>query len=308
MARHRFFLVVGLNPTLQNTFILPSLRVSQVNRVVRHRVDVAGKGANTARILTQLEEHAVQLTFCGGPTAVDYRRLCEEDSIELCCVECDVPARYCHTMIAEDDRTVTEIVEAGYRVPPEVEQAVIDLYERELARAHTVIIGGSRAPGFSDDLYAHMVERASGAGVRTVLDIRGDDLLGCLPHRPSAIKINVSEFCETFIPGLPVDEDMRPSDLPSEIFDRMIALHAESGADVVLTNGSQPVFFVSDGSVASHEPPSVPVVNTIGSGDAATAGLAAGLHRGMVLREAVGLAVACAAKNVGIEKPGTILS
>lgn len=305
-SRYRF-LVVGLNPTLQNTFILPSLRVSQVNRVVRHRVDVAGKGGNTARILTQLGEQAVQLTFCGGPTADEYRRLCEEDSIELRCVECDVPARYCHTMIAEDDRTVTEIVEAGYRVPPEVERAVVDLYEREVARAHTVIIGGSRAPGFSGDLYARMVERASGAGVRTVLDVRGDDLTGCLPHRPSAIKINVSEFCQTFIPEVSVDEDMEPADLPPEIFDRMIALHADSGAHIVLTNGSQPVFFVSDGCVAFHEPPSVPTVNTIGSGDAATAGLAAGLRRGMSLPAAVRLAVQCAATNVGIEKPGTIL-
>ena len=300
------FLVVGLNPTLQNTFTVPSLRVSQVNRVLDHRVDVAGKGGNTTRVLTQLGERAVHLTFGGGRTLDLYRELCRRDGINLRCVECNVDIRFCHTLVGEHDRTTTEIVEPGHVVSPAVEEAIITGFDDELAHAHTVIIGGSKAPGFSDDLYARLVQKAAAAGVRSVLDIRGKDLLGCLVHRPSAIKINVSEFSHTFTPGTPLDEDVLPEAIPASLFDRMIQLTTETGAELVLTNGSQPVLLVADGAVKTMIPPRVEPVNVVGCGDAATAGLAAGLHHGKAIEEAVRLALDCAAKNAALLAPGSI--
>lgn len=300
------FLVVGLNPTIQNTFTLPSLRVSQVNRVTRHRVDVAGKGGNTTRVLTQLGEHAVHLTFGGGRNLDLYRRLCKQEGVELRCVDCEVEIRHCHTLIGVGDRSITEIVEPGHPVPPAVERAIVDLYEKELVTAHTVIIGGTHAPGFSDGVYAEMVRKATAAGVRTVLDIRGEDLLRCIGHHPSAIKINVSEFSHTFTPDTKLDEDTNPDSIPRSLLDAMIQIHAASSVEIVLTNGSRPVLFVADGEVKTIEPETMTPVNTVGSGDAATAGLAAGLYRGMSLEGAVRLAMDCAAKNARLEKPGSI--
>ena len=79
----RAFLVVGLNPTIQNTYGFDSLRVSQVNRVRTHRLDLAGKGANTSRVLNQLGERALHLTYCGGANGNLYRELSAAESIEL---------------------------------------------------------------------------------------------------------------------------------------------------------------------------------------------------------------------------------
>jgi len=304
LARH--FLVVGLNPTLQNTFTLPSLQVSQVNRVSSHRVDVAGKGGNTTRVLSQLGERAVHLTFGGGRNLDLYQRLCRQDGVELRCVECDVEIRYCHTLLGEGDDTTTEIVEPGYPVPPAVEQSIVSHYDQELAAAHTVIIGGTHAPGFSDELYAEMVRKATAAGVRTVLDIRGDDLLRCIGHSPSAIKINVSEFSQTFTPDTSLEEDIGPEAIPAIFFDKMVEIQVASSAEIVLTNGSRPVLYVADGVVKTIQPEPLTPVNTVGSGDAATAGLAAGLHRGLSLEGAVRLAMECAASNALLEKPGSI--
>lgn len=304
MAGH--FLVVGLNPTVQNTFTLPSLRVSQVNRVSRHRVDVAGKGGNTTRVLKQLGERAVQLTFGGGANLDLYQRLCRQDGVELRCVECDVEIRHCHTLLGVGDGTTTEIVEPGHPVSPAVEQSIVELYDQELVAAHTVIIGGTHAPGFSDELYAEMVRKATAAGIRTVLDIRGEDLLRCLQHHPSAIKINVSEFSHTFTPETVLEEEINPESIPRTLLDKMIEIHTTSSAEIVLTNGSRPVLYVADEMVKTIQPEPVTPVNTVGSGDAATAGLAAGLHRCMSLEDAVRLAMECAVKNAQLEKPGSI--
>ena len=300
------FLVVGLNPTIQNTFTLPSLRVSQVNRVSHHRVDVAGKGGNTTRVLTQLGEHAVHLTFGGGRNRDLYRELCRQDAVELRCVECDVEIRHCHTLLGVGDETTTEIVESGHQVSPAVEQSIVELYDEELLTAHTVIIGGSHAPGFSDELYAEMVRKATAAGVITVLDIRGEDLLRCIQHHPSAIKINVSEFSHTFTPDAILEEDIDPEAIPRTLLDKMIEIHTSTSIEIVLTNGSRPVLFVADGTVKRIQPEPMTPVNTVGSGDAATAGLAAGLHRGLSLEGSVRLAMDCAAKNAQLEKPGSI--
>jgi len=66
------------------------------------------------------------------------------------------------------------------------------------------------------------------------------------------------------------------------------------------------VLYVADGVVKTIQPEPLTPVNTVGSGDAATAGLAAGLHRGLSLEGAVRLAMECAASNALLEKPGSI--
>ena len=64
--------------------------------------------------------------------------------------------------------------------------------------AHTVVITGSKAPGFSDALYPTMVADTRRAGVRSILDIRGDDLVAVLPQQPTLVKLNLNEFSQTF--------------------------------------------------------------------------------------------------------------
>jgi 1-phosphofructokinase/tagatose 6-phosphate kinase len=300
------FLVVGLNPTLQNTFSFETLGLGRVNRAESHRLDASGKGINMARILVELGEEVVHLSQAGGRHLSLYRTLCAEDRVPIRYVECEVEMRYCHTLLDRSAHSSTEIVEAGHPVTPRIEADVLALYRELIADAHTMIIGGSKAPGFSPALYPEMVRLASEAGVRSVIDVRGDDLLGCIPHGPSVVKINVSEFSQTFDPDRTLPEDVDPDDIPPHLFEQMLELRASHGIDVVLTNGGNPVVFATDNGVESIAPRAVTPVNAIGCGDAVTAGLAAGLHRGQSLREAVLLGMDCAWRNVQSEKPGTI--
>lgn len=299
------FLVVCLNPTLQMTFRLDALAPGQVNRVRSHRLDLAGKGANTARILRQLGENSVHLTQAGGQHLETFLKLAAEDGIIMRHVLGDIEIRHCYTLLDTAARTTTEIVEPGSEVSPDLEEGVRAEYLALLSRAHTVIISGSRAPGFSDALYPWMVEAAHSYGLGVVLDIRGDDLVNALPHRPSVVKINANEFSSTFLEE-PVPEETDPARMPPELTERMRAMAAERGCRVVLTNGSKPAMYVEDGRIETITPTRVEPVNAIGSGDAVTAGLAAGLRRGLPLREAIELGLDCARRNVTLEKPGTI--
>lgn len=299
------FLVVCLNPTVQRTFSLDRLERGQVNRVRRFRVDASGKGVNVARILHQLGEPVVHLTQSGGELEQPFLGLAGEDGVDVRAVHGEVEIRQCYTLLDGSDRSTTEVVEAGHPVPPGLEDAVAERYRELLHEAHTVIISGSKAPGFSDELYPAMVRGARERGLRVVLDIRNADLVRSLPYGPSLVKINVNEFAETFLDD-PVLEETDPDELPPGIRERMVEVAREGSSDLVLTNGAHPVMYVDGDGVEHVSPKPVEPVNAIGSGDAFTAGVAAGLQRGVSLREAIELGLDCARRNVQHEKPGTI--
>ena len=299
------FLVVCLNPTLQNTYIIDSLRAGQVNRVIDHRLDASGKGVNVTRVLTQLGEDAVHLTQGGGRHLELFRTLCEADRVALEVVEGDVEIRHCHTLLGQADRTMTEIVEPGQVVPDGMETKLINTYRTLLGDAHTVVITGSKAPGFTDTLYPAMVGEARRAGVRTILDIRGDELVAALLERPTLVKINLSEFSQTFR-GVEMPEETAMADVPAELLRLITTVSCESGAEMVVSNGRRPLLYADGNTLETVEPRRVEPVNAIGSGDALTAGIAAGLYRGTSLPEAIELGLDCAAKNLARLKPGSI--
>jgi len=300
-----YFLVICLNPTLQKTFRLPRLEPGQVNRARSMRLDLAGKGVNTARILQQLGERAVHLTQAGGEHLGTFLRLVSEESLDVRYVEDEIEIRHCYTLLDASDRSTTEIVEAGSPAPAGLEAKIRERYVELLPEAHTVVIAGSKAPGFSAELYPDLVRQARAKGLRVVLDIRGDDLVHSLPHHPNLVKINVNEFSATFLDeSLP--EETAPHEMPRILSERMREVVSRWGTELVLTNGAQPVMFVEDNRIELVEPTRVEPVNAIGSGDAFTAGLAAGVVRGYSLRDAIRLALDCARRNVELERPGTI--
>jgi 1-phosphofructokinase/tagatose 6-phosphate kinase len=154
-------------------------------------------------------------------------------------------------------------------------------------------------------MFPDMVARAKEAGKRVILDFRGRDLLASLPHRPDAIKPNLAEFLETFLPD-------HPADAPEEetviaVAARMMELAEEFGTAPVVTRGSADTLAVVDG-----EPLRIPVnevapVNTTGCGDAFAAGLALGLSAGEPLGEAIRWAHDAAARCAATGKPGSLL-
>jgi len=298
MSHH---LVVCLNPTLQRTLTFDAVSPGQVNRALSNREDASGKGVNVARVLTELGETSLHLTHCGGASGERFLSLCKADGIAVRAVPADVEVRTCYTLLDEAHHQTTELVESGSAVTAVVERNLREAYREALLQAHTVIISGSKAPGFSGALYPDLVRIARQAGVRVILDVRGTDLLGSLEHGPNLVKINVSEFASTFLDTwLP-----EGATAPSEVKERMRSLSVR-GIQVVLTNGSRPVLVSSGDGIQEVAVEPITPVNTIGCGDAVTAGLATGLHREMSLPGALELALDCARRNAVQVKPGTL--
>jgi fructose-1-phosphate kinase PfkB-like protein len=215
-------------------------------------------------------------------------------------VESGAPIRFCYTLIDEGDGSVTELIENTRPVEAGTEGRLRAAWEELLPRCDTVVIAGTKAGGFSGEIVPFMTRRAKEAGRRVVLDLWGEDLLQSLPYGPDVIKPNLAEFAAAFFPGaaLPGREQVR---------ELCLELCRKHRCAVVLTRGTEAVWYAEGETFAEYPvTPAAKTVNTTGSGDAFTAGLAAALGDGRSLREAVARGVRCGALNAGLLQVGAI--
>lgn len=298
------YLVVCMNPTLQRTIVLPRLWENEVNRSGEYYLDASGKGVNTTRILHHLGEDAVHLTHAGGRNRDYYIAMAEESGVRVRWVESHREIRYCYTLVNRAAHTTTEIVEEAVPVEAGTEERGRRLYQELIDSVDVVIIAGSKAPGFSSDFYPQMVHAAKGQGKTVALDVRGDDLVNALAFAPDIIAPNFAEFAKTFFPDVPVKEDEDNPEAERLVAEKMLELRQSAGSLCVLSRGGRPAMCVADGRVEHVPARQITPVNTIGSGDAFTAGFVSAYLRGRDVVAAAAHAHDCAAKNALLIRPG----
>jgi 1-phosphofructokinase/tagatose 6-phosphate kinase len=300
------FLAVSLNPVMQRTLLFDSWRENRVNRTRTHYLHASGKGVNVARVLTQLGDDVVHLTHAGGADRERFLAMCREDGLVLTALESDSEVRTCVTILSRENGSTTELIADAGPVSSGTGPAVWDEFEKLIHGCDYLIISGTKAPGYSDDLYPRMVKRASELGAASVLDIKGGDLKACLPFGPALIKPNLSEFCATFLPDLSVEEHEEDERVLEAAAEEMKRIHREYGALTVLTLGARGALGWDGTELILQPARQIKPVNTIGCGDAFTAGLSHSLAKGEGFSKALETARECAALNAGHIKPGVI--
>lgn len=299
-------LVVCLNPTLQKTVFLEALRENEVNRSAEHYFDASGKGVNAARVICQLGGRAIHLTHAGGRFRELFGDLATGCGLELVAVDSGSEVRFCYTLVSARGGTATEIVEEGPEIGPGTEAKVLAAYAELLPRCGAVLLTGSKAAGYSGDVFPEMVRLARAADKLVVADYRGADLRNSLVHRPTVIKPNLVEFCATFGGRTGHGEQDDDAALVGWVREKMLALRREFGTTAVITRGPREILFVENGGVRAFLPDPVRPVNTIGCGDSFAAGLLLALGRGENMAAAVAAGAAAAKRCAAHKRPGFI--
>ncbi|MBN1699723.1 MAG: bifunctional hydroxymethylpyrimidine kinase/phosphomethylpyrimidine kinase [Spirochaetales bacterium] len=297
-----YFLTVCLNPVIQKTLVFPSLHEAGVNRTGEYYTNSAGKGIIVSRVLGLLGEPVVHLSQAGGWNREYFITLTGKDGIDLRYVDSGSEVRFCYTLCDRAAGTSTELVEEGKAVVSGTEEAVLRLYREVLAGSHTLIISGTKAPGFSPHIFPSMVDEAKKKNKMVILDFRETDLLNCLPLCPDVIKPNYREFRSTFFP----DETEGSPRAESRVKEKMEELFKRYGTVTVLSRGPRPCLFIEAGKVKTLKPPEITPVNTTGCGDALTAGFASLYAKGRGIGEAVAFGLECARRNALALQPGFI--
>jgi 1-phosphofructokinase/tagatose 6-phosphate kinase len=305
------YLVVCLNPVIQRTLVYARLDKGEVNRTAEHRVDAAGKCVDCARVLAQAGKTAVNLTQLGGPTRDWFLDLCAKDGVALRWVESGSEIRFCTTVLDLAEGSATELVEEALPVEAGTGERVLEAFRELLPSCSTVMLSGTKAPGFSSDLMPRLAGLASEAGKRLFLDIKGSDLLGSLVHRPLVVKPNLEELFQTFAPEKAAALREREDHDEGEIRVFLSAVGAEYrekyGTWLVVTRGAKPALFWDGRSLGECPARAIKALNPIGSGDAFNVGLAIALENGADIAEAVAEGARFGALNAERLKPGSII-
>ena len=296
-----------MSPTLQKTLVFSGLEKNRVNRTGEYHLDIAGKGINAARVLHQLGKDCGHLTQLGGAFRPLFMELCASDGIRLEWVESHSQIRFCYTLVDKAKKAVTELVEESEKVGEGTGERLLEAFSRIIGEYSTLIISGTKAEGLPDDIIPDMVRLGKAAGCRIILDIRGRDLLRSLPFGPDVIKPNLGEFLSTFAPGqispVTIPDVKNLKEKTEEIW---APFYKKFPCSLVLTRGTEPVWYGEKGRLEEFAFEPVEPLNTTGSGDAFTAGLAAALGDGVSLRDAVIEGAHCGALNAMLLRPGVI--
>jgi 1-phosphofructokinase family hexose kinase len=302
------YLTVCLNPTLQKTLRFSSIVPDTVNRTGIHRLDASGKGINVSRVLSQLGKKAAHLTQLGDVMRSLFLSLCEEDSLAVEWVESGSRIRFCYTLINDADSSVTELVEEAEPAGAGTEDRLLEKFKTLIADAEYLIISGTKAAGFSDALFPLMVRRAKEQGLKVILDIRGKDLAESLRYGPDIIKPNLFEFASTFAPDLIQNNAISggAKTVKERISAAALDICEKYKCRVILTRGAHTIWAAENKRFFETPVDAVKPLNTTGSGDAFTAGLASALGDGAGFSAAIAEGIRCGALNAGHIRPGVI--
>ncbi|WP_194897819.1 1-phosphofructokinase family hexose kinase [Catenulispora pinisilvae] len=286
-----------LNPSLDRTLTLQTLRLGEVLRATGARIDPGGKGVNVTRVLRAFDVGSHAVIPCAGPDGEELVRLLSKAGVPVTEVPVGGWTRSNITLVEADGRATKVNAPGGALTGQEVALLAETVLDRCLSqsadisgrtRASWAVLSGSLPPGVPDTVYAELTALFAEHGVRVAVDTSGAALLATLDAGPDLIKPNRQELAAAV--GTPLNSIADVVAAADKLLSRGVkTVLASLGADgAVLVDSAGAVLGTAD----PIEPQS-----TVGAGDALLAGfLAAGasgadaLVEGMAwARAAVGL-------------------
>jgi tagatose 6-phosphate kinase len=305
-------IAVCLNPAVDVTYSVDTLRPGASHRVAAaHRLP-GGKGVNVARVLAQLGEPVTLCGFAGGDTGRWLRSSLTGSGVTDRLTGIEAPTRQTLTVVDDTDATVFN--EPGPPLTSADWARLIETFDELATGADLAVLSGSVPPGAPGDAYALLVRRARHHKIMTVVDAAGSQLRAAAEAGPTVLAPNRAEV------------DL-PTGSASELLAAAERLSRRSGSTVVISAGRDGLVAVENRWEAGDLPAPVPAPggpladggsgarrgwtarpprqvagNPTGAGDALTAGIARGLVRGTpfpsVLADALALAAAAVAEPV----------
>lgn len=279
--------VAGISPSLDLTYVLPSLRLGEIQRTSHVVRCAGGKPLNLARAAATLGSTVRVVAILGGPTGAGLARSITTAGIGIDTVDTPAETRTCVSIAASDTGTLTEVYQDAPEVSPEV-------WARFVAQTASVLdqgsgwlaISGGTPPGVDGSGLAELVDLAQRAGFQVAVDTYGPALTAVVGLRPDLVKINRAEAAGLL--GSPADADLLT--MAGELHDR-------TGRLVVLTDGVHGAVLVDGSRRLRSEPLDAVGAFPVGSGDSFLAGLLTVLEDDGDLARALRTGVAAGVAN-----------
>ena len=294
-------LCVSANPGMDRRLRIKSVVVGGINRASSAEGFAGGKAAHVAMAAHALLAKAVWIAFLGGAIGEECATQMESLGIRVVSVPTASPTRVNLEIIA-DSGEITEILEPGGRPAPGEEREFLQQCTREIVSAEgngLLVISGRLPAGVAPNLYSSLINTARAAGIETFVDSSGEALRVSIEAKPRFVKLNRQEAEELL---------GRTIGSISEVVAAGHDIIRRGAASAAITLGSEGLIWIesANGPVWKAQPPKLPVISAVGSGDATLAGFARASTQRSPAEAAIRLAAACGAANLSAAAPARI--
>jgi 1-phosphofructokinase len=285
-------ITVTLNPALDKTVRVDTMRPNALNRLRNVMLDAGGKGVNVSAMIQALGGVSIAAGFAGGSTGDELLARIEQKGLNHDFTRIAAITRTNLKVIA-DNGALTELNEPG----PDISRTELAAIEEKLlelaAEGNTFVLSGSLPKGTESDMYKKLCGILREKNAAVFLDADGLALklaLDTAPEKaPDFIKPNRCELLNLF--GIEDRNEISEealSGLCIKLLDRGVTL-------VALSMGESGALFVCRKGI--WRSPAVPVIvrSTVGAGDSMVGALVYGFEKGLALEESFALAMAASA-------------
>ncbi|MGJ3440708.1 1-phosphofructokinase [Pseudomonas sp. Je.1.5.c] len=277
-------LTLTLNPALDITVSLDSLRPGHVNRSQTQHSHAAGKGLNVAQVLADLGHRVTVGGFLGRDNLQPFEALIDWRGFADCFVRVAGETRS-NIKLVEADGRVTDINGQGPQVDEASRTALLQRLEQVAAGHDAVVVAGSLPRGIDPQWLHELLVLLKAQGLKVALDTSGEALRVGLQAGPWLVKPNTEELGEVLGVAVHTQAEQRAA------AERLLASGVEH---VVVSQGEQGVSWFTHGLALHAQPPKVRVASTVGAGDSLVAGMVHGLLQAeapaLTLRRATAIA------------------
>jgi 1-phosphofructokinase family hexose kinase len=287
-------ITVTANAAIDRTLCVDELTPGRLHPKASDHAQAGGKGVNVARVLHALGVPVHAIVLVGGEAGDWIVKDLERSRIPCRAVYASGESRTCLALVETKAGRTTQVHGTGVTADPAVARALIAA-TAELARgADWVALCGSLAQGLPAESAGTLVEAARGAGARVAVDTSGGALRSAWSRGPELVRVNRDELAGVL-------EVARPH-VPVPPYPAL-----GSVAMGVISDGAFPIeAWCEGGGRWQVAPPSVPVHNTLGCGDAMLAGLLDALCEGLPFQDALLAATGLAAAQAESRYAGVL--
>ncbi len=285
-------LTVTLNAAIDKRYVVEGFRSGAVNRVKECVSTPGGKGLNVSKSAAIAGASVTATGFLGGHAGAYIEAALSPFGIETAFYHINQESRSCINIWDEVNQEQTEFLEPGFTVSESEFKGFMAQYKELVKEADVTVLSGSVPKGLPGSTYQELITIANKAGKKVILDTSGQLLTDGVLAKPTMIKPNIDEI-----------RMLTGGDCGSleDIIGEVERIHRGGVDFVVVSLGSDGSVAVGDEGTYRAVVPEIEVENTVGCGDAMTAGFALGLSEELplpdMLRKASAISAAAALRK-----------
>lgn len=272
-------LTVTMNPSVDISYQLNTLKTDDVNRVKSVSKTAGGKGLNVSRVIRQMNQPVLATGVIGGHLGNYITDQLEKDTIPSDFLKIEQESRNCIAILHEGQQT--EVLESGPTLNQMQAELFSDKFSSLLADCSLVTISGSLPEGLSKSYYASLISMCNKEEVPVALDCSGETLKASLSHKdkPYMIKPNVTELSDLLNRPVASKSAALIEALNEPLF--------EGVQWIIVSLGSDGAFVKYGDQFYKADIPTIEVTNPVGSGDATVAGYASAFIQNKAVEEII---------------------